>query len=123
MSKERIIRSQVRGAMWEAGRPCNDNRYAEIYVACIRAGLSDRAALNLAMQAHDVAEGYTWKFEPERHENVLPRQLHRIVKQENAIRSPNGKDAEELAAEREKRASRWGNPEFHHAARVDQAIA
>ena len=98
--------------MWALGMPTSNEqakRFAVIYRTSIKAGMSEKQASMLIRSAYDAAQGYTWKLAED------ARFLERATKERNATTHPNGKDAEELAAERDGRASRWGTQEFHRA--------
>lgn len=105
----KIYTKQIVSLMWERGFPCTDARYANIVRAGIKAGLNLDQAFMLALDAFKASHGYSFD---------LPKGsgLYEATRRRNAAEHPNGKDAEDLAAEREGRPSRWGTPEFHRNA-------
>jgi len=107
--KPKVFTRRIHGWMWALGMPTHDARYADIIRAALRAGLDEKQACHLAKLAFSAAEGYTWQLPEGSH-------IQRATKERNAAEHPNGRDAEELAAEREGRLSRWGTPEFHQVA-------
>ena len=110
MSIRRVVTSKIRTFMWSLGMPLPAERathFADIYRAALKAGLDEKQASQFIKLAYYAAEGFTWEISPG------AERLERATKERNAERHPNGKDAEELRAEREGRPSRWGTPEFH----------
>lgn len=107
----RITLRRLNEALWNSGHPSTDLKFARIAFAAIKAGLDERAALLIAAKAFDAAKLYVWKFE---NDYAMHSHLERI----SAAQHPNGKCAEDIAARREGRPSRWGTAEFHAAARA-----
>lgn len=103
----RVFSRRIISAMWALGMPATDARFADVVRAALAAGLDDNQAFQLAKLAYDAANGYTWKI------TEGGQRLERATRDRNAREHPNGKDAEELDAERAGRTSRWGTPEFH----------
>jgi len=97
---------RVIDAMWLAGMPARDARYAGIIRAAKKAGLDEKQAYHLAVIAYRAAKGYTWDL-------PAGSPIQRATKERNAAAHPYGKDAEDLLAEREGRPSRWGTAAFH----------
>jgi hypothetical protein len=97
--------------MWAMGMPTQDDRFANLYRAALKAGLNNGQAFALVKDAYNAAKGYTWNL-PE------GSGIHLRTQQRNAEENPNCKDAEDLLAIKEGRPSRWGTPEFHAAARA-----
>lgn len=103
---------QLQTWMWALGMPASNEeakRFAAVYRAAIKVGMNDGEASGMARMSYDIAKGYTWKVAED------AQIVERHVKQKNAAEHPHGKDAEDLAAEREGRPSRWGTPEFHRS--------
>lgn len=108
---KRIYTKRIQEFMWAGGRPATGTKstnLANVYRALIAAGLDDKQAAAVLRLTYDAAEGYTWQLPDGSH-------LRRATQERNAAKHPNGKDAEDLAADREGRPSRWGTPEFHRA--------
>jgi hypothetical protein len=82
----------------------------EVAAALIKSGCDSGIALSLAMLAYYAQECMT---EPLARTSDA---LAHMVEREHATRHPHGKCAEDLAARREGRESRWGGREFHGAA-------
>lgn len=99
---------RIQATMWAMGMPTSDARFADIYRAALKAGLTDGQAFELTKAAYDAANHYVWKL-PE------GSGLHRETEKAEAERSPFGKCAEDIAARAEGRPSRWGTPAFHSA--------
>ncbi len=81
----------------------------EVTVAAIKAGIDLNVAFQLGMLAY-----YANDLSIECIERTTRGMLH-SAKMRHAEKFPHGKYAEDLAAEREGRSSRWGTPEFHRA--------
>lgn len=56
-------RAPIRERLWNTGRCSTTNEIADIYVACIRAGMNDAQAFAMACLAHDTAKGFEWNIE------------------------------------------------------------
>ena len=85
---------KVQSLMWAFGRPTlneDAKRFAGVYRAGLKAGLTDGQAWALVSLAFDAASGYTWQIEQG------GKALEHHVRLENARKFPNGKDAAELA--------------------------
>ncbi len=98
--------------MWALGMPTSNDeakRFAAVYRAAVKVGMTDGEASAMVRLSFHASKGYAWEVGQD------AQILERHVKIKNATEHPNGKDAEELAAEREGRPSRWGTPEFHRA--------
>ncbi len=83
------------------------NAKPEVAAALINAGHSIDTAFRLAMLAHYMDDASM---------HCVERTCNAIVsatEREHARRFPHGKCAEDIAARREGRASRWGLPSFH----------
>ncbi len=102
----RISTRKVRETMWAMGMPCNDARYVNIMRSLIKAGLNEDQAYAIVKESYNAANGFTFNL-------TEGTQIHRATRRKNAANHPNGKDAEDIKAEMEGRASRWGTPEFH----------
>jgi hypothetical protein len=102
----RVYTRKIREQMWAMGMPTHDARFANIYRAAIKAGLTDGQAFALTKDAYYAANGYEWQL-------ANGSRLHVQTMKAEAARFPNGKCAEELRAQAEGRPSRWGMPEFH----------
>lgn len=87
-------------------------QFADIYRSSVKAGMTDGQAYAMVKLAYNATNGYTWEIS--KSADIL--EYH--VKQENARKYPNGRDAEDLLAQKENRPSRWGTPEFHIAAKA-----
>jgi len=55
----------IRERLWSVGRPSSTNEIADIYVACIRAGMNDSQAFAVSCLAHDTAKGFEWQIAPD----------------------------------------------------------
>jgi hypothetical protein len=103
------IRTQsIIASMWAQGMPATDARFAHVYRAAIKAGLTSLQATALVKDAYLAARGYEWKLSQ-------GSALHHATQVAQAALHPQGKCAEDLLAAREGRASRWGTEEFHRA--------
>lgn len=121
---KRVRTRAIIDAMCAGGRPTRpteDAKFANIYRALLKAGLTDRQAFAIVRDAYDAERGYEWLL-------VQGSPLHRATQEVQAERHPNGKCAEDLRAAHEGRASRWGSREFHSEAgdliaeRTDAAV-
>lgn len=83
---------------------------ADIKRAALRLGLTEAQAFELVKAAYDAAEGYVWKLSDGPEGGA---RLFSVTEARQAAEHPNGKCAEDIAARREGRPSRWGMPEFH----------
>lgn len=81
----------------------------EVTVAAIKAGIDLNVAFQLGMLAY-----YADDLSIECVERTA-RAMVDSAKKRHAEKFPQGKCAEDLAALREGRPSRWGTPEFHRA--------
>lgn len=81
----------------------------EVTVAAIKAGIDLNVAFQLGMLAY-----YANDLSIECTERTANAMVH-SAKKRHAEKFPQGKYAEDLAAQREGRPSRWGTPEFHRA--------
>lgn len=81
----------------------------DVTVAAIKAGIDLNVAFQLGMLAY-----YADDLSIECVERTASAMVH-SAKKRHAEKFPQGKYAEDLAAEREGRPSRWGTPEFHRA--------
>ena len=102
---------KIQEKMWAMGMPSSDARYANVVRAGMKAGLDFDQAFALAKAAYNASKGYSWKLIEGPHSGSL----YDATRARNAMEHPNGKDAEDLLAEREGRPSRWGTPEFHRS--------
>lgn len=103
---------KLQGIMWALGMPMRDETariVGRIFRDALRLGLTNGQATALVRIAYAAREGYTWRIP----EDAGIMKYHTQIR--NAAEHPNGKDAEDLAAAREGRPSRWGTPEFHRA--------
>lgn len=105
-NKAKVNTRKIVETMWAMGMPSRGREYADIVRAAMRAGLSYDQAFALARDAYHASKGYSFNL-------AEGSQLHAATRRRNAEQHPNGKDAEDLAAEREGRPSRWGTAEFH----------
>ena len=97
--------SKIISVMWALGMPTHDAKFANIYRAGLKAGLTEAQAFELTKEAYYAAKQYDWQ---------LPiGGLQRATREANAAQFPQGKCAEDLLAQREGRKSRWGTPAFH----------
>lgn len=83
-----------------------------IAAAVIKSGCDTGVALRIAMLAY-----YANNLAERCAERVTSSMLE-TLRRDHAEQFPHGKCAEDLAAQQENRPSRWGNPEFHAAARA-----
>lgn len=111
---KRITRAHLAAALHVNGCGPSNKPITDIAFAMVKAGLDEYLALQFARLAHYANEGYTWKFDPAEGNPLWP--IHHYIQRKNAAANPRCKDAEDLAAELEKRPSRWGTAEFHHTA-------
>jgi len=79
----------------------------DVTVAAIKAGIDINVAFQLGMLAY-----YANDLSIDALERTQRAMLHSAEKR-HAEKFPHGKCAEDLAALREGRPSRWGTPEFH----------
>lgn len=112
------ISTKVQETMWAGGHPTSTYEkrgpraaqcYADIYRNLIKLGCTPAQATAITIEAFDAAQCYTFNFR-----EGTP--IHLATQARGAVEHPNGKDAEDRAAAIEGRPSRWGTPEFHHAA-------
>lgn len=82
----------------------------ELAAAAIKAGYDVSVAIQIAMLA-DYASGLSIDCV-----DRTCRAILHVAKRKHAQKFPHGKWAEDMAARREGRPSRWGTPEFHSAA-------
>lgn len=107
-----ISASAIKSHLSARGCP---NADAQVVIALIRSGAQPGEALQLAMLAYY----YTDKHGPSMH--CIDRMFSAIkyaAESKDMQMFPSGKTAEEVAARREGRPSRWGTPEFHRAAQA-----
>lgn len=86
------------------------NAKPEVAAQLIKAGYSPRLAMQLTMLAYYAEELMI---------DCVKRTsdgIQRNAEQEHAEKFPRGRCAEDLAARREGRVSRWGTPEYHRQA-------
>lgn len=110
----RLTYRKLQGLLWGLGMPTPDEQarnLAQVYRASVKAGMTDGQALAVVRLSYTVVRGYTWLVEPDAGAIKYQVQIR------NAVLCPNGKDAEDLAAAREGRPSRWGTHDFHREAR------
>ncbi len=101
------VRTQkIVSLMWALGMPHNGPEYANVVRAGVKAGLSYDQAFQLVNDAYNASKGYAWNL-------AKGSPLCEATRRRNAEEHPNGKDAEDLMAEREGRPSRWGTVDFH----------
>jgi hypothetical protein len=81
----------------------------DVTVAAIKSGVDLNVAFQLGMLAYYANEMSTDCIER------TCRHITRTAEKRHAEKFPQGKCAEDLAAAREGRPSRWGTPEFHGA--------
>lgn len=103
-AKGRINRRSIKMRFGAIGCP---NGSVEFVVGAIKAGTEPCLAMQLAMLAY-----YAKDLSIEPVERVS-RAILTNAKAAHRAAHPNGLYAEEYAAMREGRASRWGTPEFH----------
>lgn len=114
---KRIQTRQIIETMWALGMPTNDARFANIYRAAIKAGLDEDQAFALTKDAYYAVKGYEFELAGAGESPSKDKCRLRLATMRRQAREfPDGKCAEDLAAERENRPSRWGTAEFHHAA-------
>ncbi len=77
-----ILRRPIVERMAAQGRPAPDNEFADVYVAAIRAGLSEAQAAALAALAYDAAHNYSW--------HLPDGALRMATRQCQADQHPNG---------------------------------
>lgn len=102
----RINRASIKSRFSAVGCP---NANVEIAVAAIKAGTDPTLAMQLAMLAYYASE---LMIEPI---DRVSSAIRYSAESAHAEKFPNGKCAEDRAARREGRSSRWGTPEFHRA--------
>lgn len=105
-----ISRSAIACRLSSVGCPHGN---VDVAVAVLKTGGTQTEALHLAM----LASYYSDKNGPSM--DCLERMcngIQRAAEQKNAQMHPTGKSAEDLAARREGRESRWGTADFHRAA-------
>jgi hypothetical protein len=112
-----MIRTQkIIEVMWSIGMPTNDARFANVYRAAVKVGLNDAQAFELTKEAYYAAKGYDFMLAGDGQPIFTDKcGLRRETIKRNALEHPQGKCAEDLAAENEGRPSRWGTEEFHRA--------
>ena len=107
----KIYTRRITEALWALGMPTSGDecaRFADVYRAARKAGLTDGQAFAITKEAYDAAHLYEWKL-------ATGTPLHHATQEAHATAFPSGKCAEDLSAQREGRPSRWGTPAFHAA--------
>jgi|SRR5882762_15101 len=84
----------------------------DVTVIAIKAGIDINVAFQLGMLAYYADDLFIDCIER------TTRTMLRSAEKRHAEKFPHGKCAEDIAARRENRPSRWGTPEFHAAARA-----
>lgn len=79
-----ISRAPIRQRLWDAGRCSTTNEIADIYVACIRAGMDDAQAFATACLAHDTVKGFEWNIPTD------ARSLEYVTRKRHAADHPQG---------------------------------
>lgn len=117
----RMTYLKLQSLLWSLGMPTNvaeAKALAGVYRNAIKSGCDEKQAFAIVKITRQAANRYTWCVDPKNSGNNANAyyMLWRATQERNAVEHPNGKDAEDLAAMREGRPSRWGTPEFHRAA-------
>lgn len=96
----KVKTKEVIEKMWAMGMPSNDDRYANVLRALLKAGLTQDQAFALVKDSYHASNGYSFNL-------MKGTPIYEATRRRNAEEFPEGKDAEDLKAEREGRPSRW----------------